>query len=273
MRLRVGYDVAIDCSDVTPVIVMLTTHYSRAADVVGADVMTRHPDIPVTAYRDSFGNWCTRLVAPAGRLTISGRATLTDHGEPDAHSTAFCQTAIEDLPAETLVFLLGSRYCDTDLLAETAWSLFGHAATGVARVRAVCDYVHGRLRFSYSEARATRTASEALHERVGVCRDFAHLAIAFCRCLNIPARYCTGYLGDIGVPTSSDPMDFAAWFEAYLDGRWYVFDPRNNEPRIGRVLVARGRDATDVPLIHAFGPVTLSRFLVQTDVVDDVTSP
>jgi transglutaminase-like putative cysteine protease len=175
--------------------------------------------------------------------------------------------AVEDLPAETLVFLLGSRYCETDRLTEKAWALFGQTPPGWPRVKAICDFVHGHIAFGYQHARATRTALEAFNERMGVCRDYTHLAIAFCRCMNIPARYCTGYLGDIGLPASPDPMDFSAWFEAYLGGRWHTFDPRNNIPRVGRVLIAQGRDAADVPLSNTFGPNVLKSFKVWTDEV------
>jgi len=272
MRIRVGYDLAFDCPEVTPMVLMLTTHYTRATDLVVPDQMVVEPSVPVATYRDGFGNWCTRLVAPAGRIRVSARGLLSDSGAPDRQSTASCQMAVADLPPEVLVFLLGSSYCETDRLADAAWNRFGNGPTGVERVRAICDFVHQHIRFSYQDARATRTAQEVLSERRGVCRDFAHLAIAFCRCLNIPARYCTGYLGDIGVPAAPDPMDFAAWFEAYLDGDWYTFDARNNQPRIGRVLIARGRDATDVPISNVFGFHTLTEFSVYAEAVDEFTT-
>jgi transglutaminase-like putative cysteine protease len=174
---------------------------------------------------------------------------------------------VQDLPEETLVFLLGSRYCETDLLSETAWQLFKHTSLGWGRVQAVCDFVHDHIAFDYAQARPTRTAWEAFNERRGVCRDYAHLAVALCRCLNIPARYCTGYLGDIGMPPPYGPMDFSGWFEAYLGGSWHAFDPRNNVPRIGRILMARGRDAVDVPISNTFGPNTLVNFQVFTEQV------
>ena len=176
---------------------------------------------------------------------------------------------MDELPDETLLFLLGSRYCETDLLSQAAWDLFGQLPAGWYRVQAICDFVHRHIAFGYEHARATKTACEAFRERTGVCRDYTHLAIAFCRCMNIPARYCTGYLGDIGVPPNYSPMDFAAWFEAYLDGRWYTFDPRNNIPRIGRILIARGRDAADAAISSTFGPNTLKSFKVRTDEVSD----
>jgi transglutaminase-like putative cysteine protease len=249
-------------------ILTLNVHFSRVSDLFTPDHIVTSPPIPLSGYRDGFGNWCSRLVAPPGEIRISADALINDSGLPDAIQLAAAQHPVEDLPEETLVFLLGSRYCETDRLSETAWSLFGQTLLGWPRVQAICDFVHGHLTFGYPHARATRTALEAFEERVGVCRDYTHLAITFCRCLNIPARYCTGYLGDIGVPASPDPMDFSAWFEAYLGGRWHAFDPRNNMPRIGRILIARGRDAADVPISNAFGPNTLKGFLVWTHTVN-----
>lgn len=246
----------------------LNIHYSRAADIVVPDCLVTTPAVPLSCYRDAFGNWCTRLVAPAGRFSVTANGVVNDSGQPESVSTAVVQHAVEALPEECLVFLLGSRYCETDRLSDVAWQLFGGASTGAARVQSVCDFVHQHIAFSYEDARSTRTAWEAYSERKGVCRDFAHLAVTFCRCLNIPARYCTGYLGDIGMPPPYGPMDFAAWFEVYLDGRWQTFDARNNVPRIGRVLIARGRDATDVALSNAFGRNTLIDFRVW---VNDVT--
>jgi transglutaminase-like putative cysteine protease len=177
------------------------------------------------------------------------------------------QAPVPELPDDTLVYLLGSRYCDTQKLSDFAWSLFGSIDGGWQRVQAICDYTHDRIRFGYNFARSDRTASEGHQERVGVCRDFAHLAVALCRCMNIPARYCTGYLGDIGVPRDPAPMDFSAWFEAYIGGKWYTFDARHNHPRIGRIVVARGRDAADVAISTAFGPTKLVRFNVVTEEV------
>ena len=219
----------------------------------------------MTSYWDGFGNWCTRMLAPPGRLRLSTSALLNDTGEPDSIARSEQQHAVEELPEDSLVFLLGSRYCETDRLTGIAWNLFGKAPTGAGRIYAICDYVHRHIAFSYQDARSTRTAWEALQEGRGVCRDYAHLAIAFCRCMNIPARYCTGYLGDIAIPPPYGAMDFAAWFEAYIGGRWHTFDARNNTPRIGRVLIARGRDATDVAISNTFGPTTLAGFTVWTD--------
>jgi transglutaminase-like putative cysteine protease len=242
----------------------LNVHFSRVSDLVTPDHILTDPAVPLTSFRDGFGNWCARIIAPAGRIRIATDAIVNDSGTPEAQAPNAIQHAVEDLPSETLVFLLGSRYCETDRLSEMAWSLFEKTPAGWARAQAICDFVHAHIRFGYSHARATRTALEALDEGVGVCRDFTHLAIAFSRCMNIPARYCTGYLGDIGVPPSADPMDFSAWYEVYLGGRWHTLDARNNTPRIGRVLIARGRDAADVPITHAFGPNELVSFRVHT---------
>jgi transglutaminase-like putative cysteine protease len=267
MQIRIGYELVYACPQPTPMILMLNVHYSRVSDLVVPDQMVCVPSIPMTGYRDSFGNWCTRIVAPAGDLRITSNALINDSGLRDVVNPQAMQTPVEYLPEETLVYLLGSRYCETERLAEDAWRLFGHGPTGWARVQAICDFVHGHIQFGYQHARRSKTAHEAFEERAGVCRDYAHLAIAFCRALNIPARYCTGYLGDIGVPPVNAPMDFAGWFEAWLDGRWYTFDARNNTPRIGRVLIARGRDASDVAIATTFGPNVLQRFTVWTDEV------
>jgi transglutaminase-like putative cysteine protease len=265
MQIRVGFEIVYDCPQPTPMILNLNVHFTRVSDLVGRDDLLFEPQVPMAAYRDSFGNWCTRIVAPLGRTRITANALVNDTGLVDAFVPNARQIAVQDLPEETLLFLLGSRYCETDRLSEIAWSLFGNAPTGWGRVQAICDYVHNHITFGYEHARMTRTALEAYFDRTGVCRDYAHLAVAFCRCMNIPARYCTGYLGDIGVPQTGAPMDFAAWFEAYLDGHWYTFDARNNTPRIGRVLIARGRDAADVAISNAFGANTLVSFRVWTD--------
>ena len=267
MKIRVGYELIYDCPQPTPMMLVLNVHYTRASDILLADRVTTDPFVFLADYRDGFGNWCTRLVAPKGQIRISSTAVVKDSGEPDIVATYAHQHSIQDLPEESLVFLLGSRYCDTQRLSDTAWSLFGRTPPGWARVQAICDFVHNHISFGYEHARDTRTAWEAFNEGRGVCRDYAHLAIAFCRCMNIPARYCSGYLGDIGVPPPYGPMDFAGWFEAYLGGRWYTFDPRNNVPRIGRVLMARGRDAIDVAISTTFGPNKLLSFKVWTDEV------
>jgi transglutaminase-like putative cysteine protease len=265
MQIRLGYELIYNSPQPTPMILTLSIHYSRASDIIIPDYLTTDPSVDIGGYRDGFGNWCTRLVAPAGRLRIKTDALIRDTGQPDRVVPDAQQHAVQDLPEETLVFLLGSRYCETDLLSQAAWDMFGKSKPGWARVQEICDFVHNRIIFDYQQARATRTAWEAFNERAGVCRDYAHLAIAFCRCLNIPARYCTGYLGDMGTPPPYPPGDFAAWFEVYIGGAWHTFDARNNVPRIGRVLLARGRDACDVAIATTFGPSTLESFKVWTD--------
>jgi transglutaminase-like putative cysteine protease len=270
IQIRVGFEMEYHCPQPTPMILALSIHYSRASDLIRPDLLVTHPAVPVGAYRDGFGNWCTRLVAPAGIFTLRTDALVRDSGRVDVLTPEARQVPVEHLPEETLVYLLGSRYCETDQLSDIAWQRFGAGPEGWARVQAVCDFVHRHIAFGYEHARRTRTAWEAWNEGRGVCRDYAHLAIALCRCLNIPARYCTGYLGDMGTPPPWGPMDFAAWFEVWLGDRWHTFDARNNTPRIGRVLIARGRDACDVALASTFGPNTLARFKVWTD---DVTPP
>lgn len=265
MQIRIGYELIYDCPQPTPMILTLNVHFTRVSDIIVPDYLLADPPVPITAYRDGFGNWCSRIVAPKGQIRLSANAVVKDTGKPDVVATWAGQMPVQNLPEETLVFLLGSRYCETDRLSEVAWGLFGDSPIGWGRVQAICDFVHKHIAFGYEHARSTKTAWEAFNEGTGVCRDFTHLAIAFCRCMNIPARYCTGYLGDMGVPPPHGPMDFAAWFEAYLDGHWYTFDARNNTPRIGRVLIARGRDAADVPISNTFGPNTLKSFRVWTD--------
>ena len=265
MKIRIGYELAFDCPKPTPMILTLKVHSSRARDLINPDHVVTAPPIPVTAYFDQYGNQCARIVAPAGTLHLSTFAVIRDSGLPDVVHPQARQTPIEQLPNDTLLYLLGSRYCETEPLTDTAWELFDNNITGWSRVQAICDYVHNHIEFGYHHARSTRTAREVLQERRGVCRDYAHLAITLCRCMNIPARYCTGYLGDMGIPPPYGEMDFAAWFEAYLDGRWHIFDPRNNRPRIGRILIARGRDAADVAISTAFGFNTLKHFKVHTD--------
>jgi transglutaminase-like putative cysteine protease len=272
MRIRFGYEIVYDCPQPTPMILMLNAHFTRVSDMVVPDHLRTSPSIPIAPYRDAFGNWCSRIVAPAGQLRLSTDAVVNDTGQPDVVAPSAPQLSVEALPEDSLVFLLGSRYCETDRLSELAWSLFGGSPLGWGRVQAVCDFVHRHLAFGYEFARPTKTAWEAFNERTGVCRDFAHLAVALCRCLNIPARYCTGYLGDIGTPPAPGPMDFAGWFEAYLGDRWYTFDARNNTPRIGRILIARGRDASDVAITTTFGPNTLKSFKVWTNEVSDTGS-
>jgi transglutaminase-like putative cysteine protease len=265
MLIRLGYEIVFDLPAPTPMLLMLHVHPSQAGSLREPDRVRVEPAVPVEEFTDAFGNRCGRLLAPAGTLRLSNDTLVEDSGLPDAVCPEAAQHPVEQLPPEVLPFLLASRYCEVDRLSDVAWGLFGQAPPGWGRVQAVCDWVHDNVRFGYEFARPTKTAYEVHAERQGVCRDFMHLAITFCRCLNIPARYATGYLGDIGVPPAPFPMDFSAWFEAYLGGRWHTFDARHNVPRIGRVLMARGRDATDVALTTSFGPTHLKKFVVRTD--------
>jgi transglutaminase-like putative cysteine protease len=270
MRIRFGYELVYTCSQPVPMILMLHSHPGRIPDLIRPDRMVTEPEVPLEMYVDGFGNTCTRIVAPAGGIRLTADGLIEDSGLPDPMFPQAQEHRIEALPQETLVYLLGSRYCETDRLMSDAWRLFGHVTPGWARVQAVCDFTHQHIAFGYHFARPTKTASDAYAERQGVCRDYAHLAITLLRCLNIPARYCTGYLGDIGVPVSDTPMDFAGWLEAYVGGAWHTFDPRNNQRRIGRILIARGRDAADVAISTAFGPNILQLFRVWTDEVQDI---
>ncbi|HLY75356.1 MAG TPA: transglutaminase family protein [Planctomycetota bacterium] len=264
-RVRVGYELVYECAQPTPMILMLRMHPSTVSSPVVPDPIATAPFVPISTFRDGFGNICTRIVAPAGRILLTTDAVVRCSTVPDRVVPSARQSPVQGLPEETLMFLLGSRYCETDRLSQAAWDLFGRSPEGWPRVQAICDYVHRHIAFGYEHASSTKSAVEAFEQGKGVCRDFAHLAIAFCRCMNIPARYCTGYLSDIGVPPPHAPMDFAGWFEAYLDGQWFPFDPRNNTPRIGRILIARGRDASDVAISSSFGPNTLKQFKVWTD--------
>jgi transglutaminase-like putative cysteine protease len=269
MKIRVGYSIAYDCPVPVPMLLMLNIHESRSYDVIVPDRMSVQSITPLSGYRDLFGNWCTRLVAPVGRLEVTADALVYDTGLLDAIDWSAPQIPVEYLPPDTLMYLMGSRYCETDRLSDIAWNLFGNTPPGWARVHAISSFVHHHIKFGYEYARNTRTAFEAYNEGVGVCRDFAHLGVALCRAMNIPARYCTGYLGDIGVPISDSPMDFSGWFEAYLGNRWYTFDARHNTPRIGRILIGRGRDAADVAISNTFGPAALAKFVVWTDEVPE----
>lgn len=268
MLIRAGFEMEFYCPQPTPMILSLNVHHSRLQDLIGSDALVSDPPVPMTTYQDSFGNRCTRIVAPGGMVKVSSDVTVNDSGLPDMIAADALQHAVKDLPDETLIFLLGSRYCETDHLCEKAWGLFADVPPGWERVQAICDFVHHHIAFGYEHASSTRTALEAFEGKVGVCRDYAHLAVALCRCMNIPARYCTGYLGDIGMPPPYGKPDFAAWFEAYLGGQWHTFDARNNTPRIGRVLIARGRDASDVAISNMFGATQLTGFRVWTDEVN-----
>lgn len=268
MLIRFGYDLTITCEQPTPMVCLMEIRPEREHTLQAPQQVVTTPPVETHTYIDLFGNRCRRFVAPAGDFTIWADGTVEDSGKLDPVRPELQEIAVADLPDDCFAYLLGSRYCETDRLSQTAWDLFGAVPPGWGRVQAICDYVHNHLAFDYMNARATRTAMEAYVEKIGVCRDFAHLAITFCRCMNIPARYVNGHLGDIGVPIL-DPMDFSAWMEVYLGGEWVTFDPRNNIPRIGRIVVARGRDAADVPLINSFGQHLLKSFRVWTyDVTD-----
>jgi transglutaminase-like putative cysteine protease len=265
MLIQGGFNLAFECSDDTPMILAVHIRPEEAANLVEPEIITLYPAIESSLYIDSFGNKCLKLVAPPGRLSIWSRFVISNSGVPEKLPVYAYQHAVQELPPETLVYLLGSRYCDTDKLADLAWSLFGGCWQGWPLVQAILNYTHHRIRFGYHFARGDRTASEAHEEGAGVCRDYAHLAIALCRCMNIPARYCTGYLGDIGVPPNPSPMDFSAWFEVYMGGRWWALDARHNQPRIGRITIARGRDAADVAISTSFGAARLAEFKVITE--------
>lgn len=267
MQIRCGFDITYFCPVPTPMLFLLSVHPSREADLVSPQRITLDPGVASRDYVDHFGNRVTRLLAPAGPLNLTADFVIADPGAPDEYAPTAREVPVEELPDDTLIFLLGSRYCDTESLSGLAWSLFGHTPRGWARVQAIVEYANQRLTFGYEHARNTRTASEGHREQVGVCRDFAHLAVTLCRCMNIPARYCTGYLGDIGIPAVDSPMDFSAWFEVYLEGRWFTFDARHNHARIGRIVMARGRDATDVAISTSFGTADLNKFTVLTDEV------
>ena len=268
MLIRFGYDFTLSCNQDTPLIGLLSPRPERKGDLVRMGAVETWPQVTVTRYRDSFDNDCLRMVAPAGTFRLRQDGTIRDDGALDLLQPDAAPSAVADLPSDILCFLLASRYVETDLLSQIAWDLFGQLPEGWARVQGVCDFVHTHITFGYANARNTRTAFEGYQERRGVCRDYAHLALAFCRALNIPARYVNGYLGDIGVPETG-PMDFAAWIEVWLGGRWITFDPRNNTRRIGRIKVAHGRDAADVPLIHSFGTHQLAEFKVWCDEVPE----
>jgi transglutaminase-like putative cysteine protease len=268
MILRLGYDIQFEFPAPVAVVALLHVHPSRAGDLRGPDDVRAQPSVGMETYIDSFGNRCSRFLAQKGPLRLSNTTLIYDSGAADALSLEAREVPVQELPHEVLKYLYNSRYCEVDRFSTIALELFGAAAPGWSRVQAVCDWVHAKVTFGYQYARATKTALDVFTERVGVCRDFQHLAVTMCRALNIPARYATGYLGDIGVPVSPSPMDFSAWFEAYLDDRWWTFDARHNQPRIGRVLMATGRDASDVAITTSFGMAELKHFSVVTEEVE-----
>jgi len=269
MLIRIGFELIFDLPAAAPMVLLLSTHPERDYTIRRLGGLHVEPWVPTFIFTDGFGNRAVRLVAPPGRLRLWDDLIVVDSGLPDPVAPNARQVPVEELPLDVLVYLHSSRYCEVDRLVNVAWELFGHTAPGWSRVQAICDWVHNAVTFGYHFARPTKTAYETFQERNGVCRDFTHLALTFCRCMNIPARYATGYLGDIGVPASPSPMDFSGWFEVYLDGRWYTFDARHNIPRIGRVLMARGRDAVDAALTTIFSVNQLVKFTVWTDEVPE----
>jgi transglutaminase-like putative cysteine protease len=265
--IRAGYTIGFECTAPTPLLLLVSIRPERVPDLVAPEKFVTAPGVPYTSYYDRFGNLCTRLVAPQGVLTLSNEFLIRDSGLPETLPVGAVQHPVDELPHDVLNFLMGSRYCETQKLMDVAWAEFGSVAPGWPRLEAILKFAHDRITFGYAHARDDRTAFEAYQERIGVCRDYAHLAITLSRCMNIPARYCTGYLGDIGVPVDPNPMDFSAWFEVYLGGAWHVVDARHNAPRIGRILMARGLDATDTAISVAFGKATLAQFTVVTEEV------
>jgi transglutaminase-like putative cysteine protease len=272
MKIRMGYEIIYNCPVPTSMILMLHAQPHAGQRLLIPDRLSTLPSLPLTHYRDGYGNLCTRLDAHAGTLCVTADGLFEDSGQPEPAFLDAPETAIGALPNEVLLYLLPSRYCESDLIACEAFRLFGPMAPGWPRVQSICDFVNRHVEFGYQYASSTRTALETLRERRGVCRDLAHLAIAFCRAMNIPARYVTSYLGDIGVPAADSPMDFAGSIEVYLGGAWHSFDPRNNARRIGRMTIARGRDAADVAISTTFGQAYLQKFRVWTDEIDDAAA-
>jgi transglutaminase-like putative cysteine protease len=265
MRIRIGYELVFDLPAPTAMLMVLRVRPERLGDLEQPEIVKTEPLLTIEPYTDLFGNACGRVMAPAGKIRFFYDNVCRDSGLLDEVGYNAIQHSIQDLPPETLKFLLASRYCEVDRMMDTAWQLFGQVPLGWARVKAVCDWVHANVTFGYQFARPTKTAWDVLQERCGVCRDFMHLSITFLRALNIPCRYTTGYLGDIGVPRDPNPMDFSAWFEVYLGGRWWTVDARHNVSRIGRILMGQGRDAVDVALTTSFGQARLDKFKVWTD--------
>jgi transglutaminase-like putative cysteine protease len=270
-----GFDLSLRIAVDTTVLFCLKVHPSRCGDLISGEDFRVEPKVPVDEYLDGHGNRCGRLRCQEGVIRFINRGLIRDSGELDPLVPQARQDEIASLPHDTLLYVLPSRYCESDSeLADFAWRRFGATPPGWPRIQAICDFVHQHVEFDYLKARTNRTALETFRERVGVCRDFTHLAITLSRCLNMPARYVTGYLGDIGVPPAPYPMDFSAWMEVYVGGRWFAFDPRHNCRRIGRIVIARGRDASDVALTTVFGSHVLESFSVITEEVsEDLTNP
>jgi transglutaminase-like putative cysteine protease len=269
MLIRLGYDIIFDIPRDVAIVALLNVHPSRVPDLREPDELRVEPAAAVSWYYDTFGNRCCRFLAAAGQVRLTNSTLIYDSGRPDEVNPQAREVPVQYLPNDTLYYLINSRYCEVDKMSNIAAELFGNVAPGWNRVQAVCNWIHEKVEFGYAFANPTKTALDVFTDRRGVCRDFQHLAVTMCRALNIPARYVTGYLGDIGVPASPVPMDFSAWFEAFLEGRWWTFDARHNQPRIGRVLMAVGRDASDVAMTTSFGTANLKQFIVVTDKVPE----
>ncbi|MGI9088307.1 MAG: transglutaminase-like domain-containing protein [Chthoniobacterales bacterium] len=272
MKIKIGFDIEFELAGPTPMILMLYVHPSRQKDLLGEEKIVTEPKMPLHDFTDLYGNRCARVVAPAGLVRFALETFIHDSGEPDVRVPEATQSGVGDLPDEVLPFLLPSRYCEVDKLSDIAWKLFGQTEPGWARAQAICTWVHNHITFNYQHADSTKSAFDCYNDGRGVCRDFSHLALTFFRCMNIPARYTTGYMGDIGVPLVL-PMDFSGWFEGYLGGRWYTFDARHNKPRIGRIVMAVGRDAADVALTTNFGRAQLRKFFIISDEIAETLTP
>ena len=264
MRIRVGCEFHFDAALPVPAVALVRVRRDSGV-TVERETWDVQPDASFSDLVDIYGNYARRIVIGAGKASLRYDAEVTASAAPDAVSPAATQYQVEDLPGEILIYTLASRYCLSDTLSDAAVELFGSTPHGWERVQAVCNWVHANVRFDYAASRPDTTSVDVFQARVGVCRDFAHLAISFCRALNIPARYVFGYLPDISVTPPPDPMDFCAWMEVYLGGRWWTFDPRNNARRIGRVVIARGRDATDVAMVTSYGKLVLDEMTVWAD--------
>lgn len=271
MRVHIGFKMTFITPSPTPILMLLYVHPEIASELTEPEQIEIETEegqqLPIEHYLDAFGNHAARILAPTGRLTLRYNNVIERSNEPEPVFADARQHRVEELPVETLQYLLPSRYCEVDLLADEAWRLFSYTIPGWSRVQAICDWVYNHIEFGYPHATPTKTAFEVYRDGKGVCRDFNHLALTFCRCLNIPARYATGYLGEIKVPISGTPEDFSAYFEVFLGGRWHTFDARNNSRRYGRTLMARGRDAADTALTTSYNQMLLEDFVVWTDEV------
>ena len=264
MRIRVGCEFLFDAAVPVPTVVLVRARQDGGV-MVEREMWHVQPNASFSDLVDMYGNHARRVVIGAGKASLRYDAEVTTSAALDEVSPVAVQHRVEDLPGEILIYTLASRYCLSDVLSDAAVNLFGTTPLGWERVQAVCDWVHDNVRFDYAATRPDATSIDVFEARVGVCRDFAHLAISFCRALNIPARYVFGYLPDIGVAPLPEPMDFCAWMEVYLGGRWWTFDPRNNASRIGRVVIARGRDAMDVAMVTSYGKLLLEQMTVWAD--------